>query len=110
MQEPQILTFHIDGDSEELLRELFREDSRGGVLFGPVGSSPVSRVGLREWARFRDYLMEGFVTFELRASPDETGLTLEVRPMGGSRDRYLESHVRWVLGSAGYVVRARASG
>lgn len=100
MSEGEVLTFRIDGEPDELMREVFAEVT-GGVCFGPTGRSSATRDELREWSRFRDYLMEGFVAYDLRVSSEERGITIEVRPTGSGRDRYLDSHIRWILTSIG---------
>lgn len=85
----------------ELVARLFVDDLAGGIAFGATARSTALRSQLREGATFRDYLMEGFITYDLSATAEAGGVLIEVRPHGTARDRYLESHIRWILRSAG---------
>lgn len=108
MQDNPTLIFNIAGSSDDLLQKLFPEDSRGGVLFGPTANSAATRADLGNWASFRDYLMEGFITYDLRMLSDDSGVVIQVRPSGSNRDKYLRSHIRWILRSAQLSFREEA--
>lgn len=99
MQDNPTLIFNIAGSSDDLLRKLFPEDLRGGVLFGPTAYSAATRADLGDWASFRDYLMEGFINYDLRVLSDDSGIVIQIRPSGSNRDKYLRSHIRWILSS-----------
>ncbi len=99
MNDKALLSFVVRGEPDLLIARLFQ--ARGDeTLFGLTATARGAPSGLADWTRFRDYLMEGFVFYNLRVLSGATGITLEIRPTGGSRDKYLRSHLRWHLATA----------
>ncbi len=56
---------------------------------------------LNDWVVFSDYVMEGFVQYELRMDEDGDATQLGLRLKGTNRDEYIPSHIRFHLKQAG---------
>ena len=68
----------VRGEYGDLLPRLFVPTDGGRISFGTATSAePVPEAAsLAEWRVFRDYIMEGFVFYSLRARAVPTGLAL----------------------------------
>ena len=91
------LAFEVLGPPEAVLAQLFVDATDGGLAFGPTARSASPRAALDQRARFQDYVMEGFCSFDLKVTRTEAGILLEVYGLGSPRDRYLRSSLRWIL-------------
>jgi len=69
--------FLIVGEYRDLLNRLFRREEGGRVRIGTALSrEPLTDLGrLAEWTEFADYIMEGGVSYFLRAREVADGLT-----------------------------------
>lgn len=95
----------VHGEYGDLLARLFAPTDDGRITFGwatSAGQVPEA-ASLAEWTLFRDYIMEGFVFYSIRARAVPTGLALEVRLTGSNRDQYVGPTVRQYLKWAGLV-------
>ncbi|QEH37377.1 hypothetical protein OJF2_59670 [Aquisphaera giovannonii] len=54
--------------------------------------------------RFRDYIMEGFLAYEVRAEDMEPGCLLRIRGEGSNRDRFIRPQVRHYITAAGLTI------
>ncbi len=94
--------FLVRGEYRDLLQRLFRHEEGGRVSLGTALSrEPLADLDhLAEWTEFGDYIMEGGVSYSLRAREAPDGLALAVRLKGMNRDQYvassLKSYIRWV--------------
>lgn len=93
----------LDGEYPERLAGLFRRAGDGYVSLGMAHTAePLGALEhLAEWTCFRDYLMEGFVSFFIRTRNAAPGLILEVRFSGTNRDQYVIPALKHYLRSAG---------
>jgi hypothetical protein len=93
--------FAVSGEYHNLLAILFPPAPEGRVSFGwATSTEPIpDLVRLADWTPFRDYIMEGFVFYSVRARAMPSGLSLEVRLKGSNRDRYVapsvKDYIRW---------------
>ncbi len=53
---------------------------------------------------FKDYLMEGFVKFKVRALHSSEGLVLEIYGLGSNRDKFLEPYIKSIIKDLGFEV------
>lgn len=87
------------------LETFFQQEDSGHLGFGwsarTLFPATVSDI-LREPLEFRDYLMEGFVTYHLYAGVADETLTLTASLHGTNRDRYLPGHFAFHLRQAGF--------
>ena len=82
--------------------KFFSLDEDGFITFGWSGRSerPRTLEDLNEWTRFRDYVMEGFVFYDLRLVDDDSYFSLEVRLLGMNRDGYVANNIEFYLNQA----------
>lgn len=102
--------FEVAGLYDELLRRLFPIARDGHLDFGPARSvSPVdSAAALEHGVVFREYLMETFVDYSLRAESVDPGLRLHVGLSRSGRDQYVPHAVRTHIEEAGLDVVERS--
>lgn len=104
-------TITIEGDSRTVLARIFETGDDGHLAFGWNGRSlaPAKLDDLTPGpVGFRDYLMEGFVFYEIRAEDRTSACLLNIRGRGSNRDKYLRSHFRHFIKSAELVILAEA--
>lgn len=104
-------TFTIEGDCHELLARLFEDDRDGRLRFGWSGES----LGLAKRedllaapVRFRDYILEGFLVYDIQAEDLRPGCRLRIRGEGSNRDQYIRSHARHFITTAGLAILAES--
>ena len=104
----ETLTLHARSTSAPVnLDRVFQGDDTGHVRFGWSGKSQCIATTTdiqNELVEFTDYLMEGFVTYHMRAIIDAQQLTIIVELHGTNRDQYMRSHVVFHLEQAGLVM------
>lgn len=97
------MKFILNGSHDDLLSRLFEIGEDGRAFIGAARSSDV--VGkldaLDKWTLFADYLMEGFVPYNLRLLRTDDGSVLEIKLAGTNRDQYVPSAVRGYIHLAG---------
>ncbi len=95
--------FVVTGDYHELLPRLFSAAPDGRVSFGwATSTEPIPDLArLAEWTAFRDYIMEGFVFYSIRARAVPSGLALELRLTGSNRDEHVAPSIRQYIRWAG---------
>lgn len=103
-----IITLTARSQSPPLrLEALFQQDDSGHLGFGgsarPLFPESIADL-LREPLEFRDYLVEGFVTYHLHARVADETLTLTASLHGTNRDRYLQGHFAFHLRQAGLIL------
>lgn len=102
-------TFTIEGDCREALARIFETGEDGHLAFGWNGRS-LAPAKLDDLAPgpvgFRDYLMEGFVFYEIRAEDRTSACQLSIRGRGSNRDKYIRAHFQHIIKSAGLVILA----
>lgn len=95
--------FEISGKYTDLLALLFEVAQDGHLQFGTARSvTPTSGfASISDWVEFHDYILEGFVTYALRAIQTAAGLRLELLLAGTNRDQYIRSSLRSYIEWAG---------
>lgn len=104
-------TFAIKGNAETALAALFTQTDDGRLVICGSGRSIVpSTVNSvsEEFIEFQDYLMEGFVRYELRVQKEPERIVLVIRKSGTNRDQYIDSHLKWLVKQAGFAVSESA--
>ena len=94
------MLFAVAGNPDVVLRKLFRLTGDGHLEFGPAGVStdPVGdSSALPSGVDFRDYVLEGFVRYHLRAVATSAGLRLEVEPADGAADTARGRSIGWLV-------------
>jgi hypothetical protein len=111
------VVFAVAGDPAVVLRTLFRSAADGHLRFGPAGVSvdPVGDLSaLAGSVEFRDYVLEGFVRYRLRAAATPTGLRIEVElaaeSAGTTRGRSLGWLVRFNVACGGLTAVESSAG
>lgn len=102
-----ITNFLVPGDPTAVLSTLFEMNDEGRILFGgSARTSPGCEIDrlLCEEVEFTDYLMEGVVSYTLRAFAQEQGLRIELRKLRTNRDQYIDGHIKFYIEKAGLVV------
>ncbi len=97
-------TFTFQSDCSTTLPRLFEAGADGHLRFGGSGISlhPATQADLLAGSvRFRDYLMEGFLTYRVRAESLSSGCLLHVEGEGSNRDRFIGPQVQSFIGAAG---------
>ncbi len=96
-------TIEIHGESPEIIASLFRQDG-DSLAFGLTATSIHPR-RIDELAnamtRFRDYVMEGFVLYDVQASATDQGVSLSYTPVDGPRSVYVDSQIAFHIRNAG---------
>lgn len=96
--------FVLDSTPDEALVKLFSTNPDGTVRLGWSATTQVPtdvRSVLIEPVPFRDYLMEGFVSYTLQLSHHPLGAKLVAIGTGSSRDKYVVNQVRHFVTAAG---------
>ena len=96
--------FQINGRYRDILRRLFKQGDRGGLRFGWTGiaarcDSLESLEG--QWWLFRDYILEGFLSYLVSCRRNDDGLRLSIMTTGTNRDDYIDPQVRHYINAAG---------
>jgi len=110
-QEAVLPTFTIEGDCRGALARIFETGDDGRLTFGWNGRSlaPAKLDDLISGpVGFCDYLMEGFVFYEIRAEDRTSSCLLNIRGRGSNRDEYIRPHFRHIINLAGLVILAEA--
>lgn len=100
-------TFSVEGDCHLALARLFEADQDGHLRFGWSGHSlrPARHVDLLAGSvRFSDYIMEGFLAYDVRAEDLGPGCLLSIRGEGSNRDRFIRPQVRHFITTAGLII------
>jgi len=92
-----MLAFNFSEDSDTVFATLFRNSENGHLNFGLTGKSidPTSFSEINSnFINFRDYVMEGFVSYSLRLFDAEHGARLEVKVPESPRAKYVEPTIK----------------
>jgi hypothetical protein len=95
--------FSLEGDCHTVLAHLFEVDQDGHLRFGWTGQSlrPVGHDDLLAGpVRFRDYIMEGFLAYNVQAEDLRPGCLLRIRGEGSNRDQFIHPQVRHYITAA----------
>jgi hypothetical protein len=94
------IVVEVSSDRSHVLQNAFSLDNQGHICFGMAARSSNSKkmADLFEGqVEFIDYVMEGFVTYQLQLRERPNCVVFELTKSGTNRDQYLESHLRWYL-------------
>ena len=97
-------TFSVEGDCHTALARLFEAGHDGHPRFGWSGHSlrPAGHDDLLAGpVRFRDYIMEGFLAYNVQAEDLSPGCRLSIRGEGSNRDQFIRPQVRHYIRAAG---------
>jgi hypothetical protein len=100
-------TFSIEGDCRAALARLFEAEQDGRLRFGWSGHSLRHAEHddlLAGTVRFRDYIMEGFLAYDVRAEDLGPGCLLSIRGERSNRDRFVRPQVRHFITTAGLTI------
>lgn len=100
-------TFSVEGDCRAALARLFEADPDGHLRFGWSGHSlrPAGHDDLLAGpVRFRDYIMEGFLAYDVQAEDLGPGCLLSIRGEGSNRDRFIRPQARHFITAAGLTI------
>ena len=103
--------FSIEGDCRTVLARLFVADDSGHLRFGwsARSLSPATPDDLLAGSvRFANYIMEGFVTYGIRAEDLAPGCRLCVDGEGSNRDWSIRPQVRHFINAAGLTISGEA--
>ena len=101
------MAFDLHGDPDDILSRLFHTDE-GRIRFGFAGCTKAAASLDQLWGdgvEIRDYIMEGFVTYRVRADKTGDGVRLEVQKLGTNRDLYVDACARHYIQSLGIDVK-----
>jgi len=104
-------TFFLEGDCRSALARLFKADAEGRLRFGWSGHSLQAATLddlLSGPVRFRDYIMEGFLTYGIRAEDSAPGCVLHFQGEGSNRDWSIGPQARHFIKAAGVAVSGEA--
>lgn len=90
-----------------VLARLFEADQAGHLRIGWSGHSlrPAGYDDLLVGpVRFRDYIMEGFLAYDVQAEDLGAGCRLRIRGEGSNRDRFIRPHIRRFITAAGLTI------
>jgi hypothetical protein len=99
--------FILENDCREALTRLFETDEKGHLRFGWSGQS-FDAIDHSDFlagpVRFRDYIMEGFVTYTIMV--EESGPRCLIRVQGGGSNRgwSIRPQVRHYIKAAGLTI------
>jgi hypothetical protein len=99
--------FTVEEDYRTALARLFEVDRDGHLRFGWSGQSlcPAEHDDLFAGpVRFRDYIMEGFLVYEIQAEDLRPGCLLSLRGVGSNRDRFIRPQVRHCIAATGLTI------
>jgi hypothetical protein len=106
------MRFSVDGDCRAILSRLFESDQNGHLRLGwsAVSLTAAGQTDLlvRPIA-FRDYVMEGFVTYSVSAIDLMPGCLLSVYGGGSNRDRHIPNQIRHYITAAGFSITAEST-
>ncbi|MEW8525915.1 MAG: hypothetical protein AB2552_23025 [Candidatus Thiodiazotropha endolucinida] len=95
----------IQGDPKTIVDTLFSVDDDGRIVFGS-GATSIEATSLEilesKSVMFRDYVMEGFVKYELFFCRQNSAIQLRVKLTGTNRDQYVIPQLKWHVNQAGY--------
>lgn len=97
------LNYLVTSESDPLLH-VFGQTDDGKIQFGFGGVSKAKAMPqelLEREIEFRDYIMEGFISYFVKASRSESGLIVSIRKMGSNRDQHLDWFVEQYFESQG---------
>ncbi len=96
---PTVQAWQVQMPLDEFKDKFFRLDDNSLITFGWAGHSEQPQVleDLNDWTRFRDYVMEGFVAYDLRLVDGRSCSRLEVRLLGMNRDEYVANNLEFYL-------------
>lgn len=100
-------TFSVGGDCHAVLARLFETDQQGYLRFGWSGHSvrPAGHADLlASPVRFLDYIMEGFLAYNVQADDFGGGCRLSIRGEGSNRDRFIRPRVGHFIMAAGLTI------
>src|SRR4051794_1120950 len=100
-------TFTLEDDCRTTLARLFEADEGGHLRFGWSGQSfGAADHGdlLTGSVRFRDYIMEGFLTYTVQAEDLTLGCLLRVVGEGSNRDWSIRPQVRHYINAVGLII------
>ncbi|TWU00244.1 hypothetical protein Pla108_11910 [Botrimarina colliarenosi] len=88
---------------DDFLKRAFSSSEKGELLFGWSGvTSPGKTVdSLWNWVTICDYVMEGFVHYELRVGSEGRNSLLELKLHGTNRDEYVPRQIHFYLEQSG---------
>ena len=100
-------TFTLEDDCRAALARLFEADEGHHLRLGWAGRS-LDSAGhddlLAGPVRFRDYIMEGFLTYMVQAEDLAPGCLLRVHGDGSNRDWSIRPQVRHYIKAAGLII------
>jgi hypothetical protein len=100
-----MMKVHIEGNPKEILGSIIEVNPEGELKLGLTGTcmetATIEDLFERE-VLFRDYLMEGFFKFYLKANVKPNGLELLVKGTGGNREQYLGAHFKFMFKQVGH--------
>jgi hypothetical protein len=102
-------TFTVEDDCRTALARLFEVRQGHQLRFGWSGQSLVAADHgdlLNGSVRFRDYIMEGFLTYTVHAEDLTPGCLLRVTGEGSNRDWSIRPQVRHYIKAAGLIIRS----
>jgi len=102
-------TFTLEDDCHTSLARLLEADEGHHLRFGWSGQS----LGAADHGdlligtvRFRDYIMEGFLTYTVQAEDLRPGCLLRVAGEGSNRDWSIRPQIRHYIKAAGLIIRS----
>lgn len=102
-----MVTFTLESDCDIALKELLKTDDGRCLIFGwtarSIEAAEPSDLLIRP-VLFRDYIMEGFVTYSVQAEDLAPGCRLRVDGEGSNRDWSIRPQVRHYIKAAGLVI------
>lgn len=97
-------TSYLVTSTRDPLNDLFHQLENGRLSFGLSGESKSSAVAqdvLAQEVEIRDYVMEGFVSYFVRAKRQDSGLLISIRKTGSNRDQHLDWAIEHYIKSQG---------
>ena len=102
-------SFTLENDCHATLARLFETDEDRHLRFGWSGRSVETAAQedlLAGAVRFRDYIMEGFLTYTVQVEDLAPGCVLLVTGEGSNRDWSIHPQVRHYIKAAGLVIKS----
>jgi hypothetical protein len=104
-----MVTFEIEASCDEVLARLFETDNSSHLSFGWTGHS-TSTAQIKDLiagpVRFRDYIMEGFLTYSVQLIDASLCCTMQIIGEGSNRDWSIRPQVRHYIKAAGLEIRS----
>jgi hypothetical protein len=105
MSDTSMLTSYLVSSEHDPLTELFLQEENGKLAFGLYGESKECvtphDVLVRE-IQIRDYVMEGFITYFVKAERSDKGLLISIRKTGSNRDQHLDWAIERYIENQGF--------